>query len=126
MENDNVLLLAGETHENPGAAVAALHKHQTPGNRNMSAWVAQATAGLVAFDRFYRRRLVLLTDQFREVESLSLQKAVTQNGIRLHDIDFHAVGYGPKYSRKLSESGWAYRHLDEPAELDHVLTEVCK
>jgi len=125
MEYDNVLLLNGECYEDPGAAVAAIHKHATS-VRDLSASITEAVASLTAFDRIYRRHLFLLTDQFMLREVNILKKATIQNQIRLFDISLFAAGYGPQYSRAIAESGWDYRHIDEPTEVATILNEVCK
>lgn len=125
MEYDNVLLLGNELHEDPGAAVAGIHRF-VPGVRNLPASIKEAVAGLDSIDRFYRRCLFLVTDQFSVRDVTAMVAAVNRNALRLTDISFHAVGFGPLYSRGISECGWDFKHLDEPSELDAVLNEVCK
>lgn len=125
MEYDNVLLLAGNWYEDPGSAVAAIHSYAAP-VRNLPAAIAEAVKQLGTLDRFYRRRMLLVTDQFSASDVHAMNVAIDRNATKLMDIEFHAVGYGPQYSRQLDECGWNFRHLDEPTELDFILTEVCK
>ena len=125
MEHDNVLILNGECHEDPGSAVAAIHKHNTV-VRNLSVAIMDSMNVLMKFDRMYRRRLLILTDQFMLREANFLKKAVSQNTVRLLDISFFIGGYGPQYSRVVADCGWEYCHIDDPSEVATILTEVCK
>lgn len=125
MEYDNILWLAGNWYEDPGSAVAGIQSFVPP-VRNLSASIQQAVKALGTLDRFYRRIVLLVTDQFSVRDNVSLKSALSRNESHLLDINFHVVAYGPQYSRTISEGGWNYRHLDEVGEIEPILNEVCK
>lgn len=125
MEYDNVLILGNELYEDPGSAVAAIHAYKPP-VRNLSLAIREATTNLASIDRFHRRRILLLTDQFSIKDVAAMKAAVFNNSLRLTDIEFFAAAYGPMYSRSISECDWRFTHLDESVELESVLNEVSK
>jgi hypothetical protein len=125
MEYDNIMYIAGNWCEDPGSAVAAIRGFVSP-VRNLSASLIQAVKALSTLDRIYRRKVLLVTDQLSVRDIFSLKSSLATNEARLFDISFHAVAYGPAYSRAISESGWDYRHLDEVKEVEPILNEVCK
>ena len=125
MEYDNILHFAGQWHEDPGNAVAAIHGFVQP-VRNLSASIADATKALSTLDRVYRRKALLVTDQFSVRDTHVMKMAINRAESHLLDIVFHAVAYGPLYSRLVAECGWNFHHLDEPKEIEPLLMEVCK
>ena len=125
MEFDNIFYLGGEWYEDPGSAVAAICNYTIP-VRNFSLAINDAVKSLSTLDRFYRRRLLLVTDSFSIRDCLAMSVPVNRNASHLLDISLHAAGYGPQYSRSIAECGWDFYHLDEPVEIDPILTKVCK
>lgn len=125
MQYDNVLYFAGNWHEDPGSAVAAIHGYSPP-VRNLSELITDVLKSFATLDRFYRRKVLLLTDQFSVCDVHPMNIAVSRNAAKLLDISFYAMAYGPQYARVISECGWEFHHSDEPTEIDSILMEVCK
>ena len=125
MEYDNVLLLNSEIYEDPGQAVAAISEHFYP-VRRFAACMNEAVRSLMHVDRLYRRRIVLLTDQFDSVDVSVVNGAIHKNQTVLSDIEFCAVAFGPKYSRTILECFWGQMiQVGEPSEIESVIKEVC-
>ena len=116
MSYDNVLILINSYCENSGTAVAAISSYSTL-SRNFSTIFKTTISSLNDMDRFYRRKLLLLTDRLLNEDIPIMLSVFEQNELRNTDIDFHVVGYGPNYSRRVSDIGWNYIHLDHPNEL---------
>jgi hypothetical protein len=125
MESDELLYLDGRWYDSPGGAVAGLQSHAVS-VRDLTSTVAKAVNSLAMVDRAFRRRLLLITDQFMHRETLLLKKMVNQNQMRFLDIVFSAIGYGPQYVRTLSECGWDYRHVEDLADFLKAYDEVIK
>jgi hypothetical protein len=125
MEFDNILYLAGDWHENPGSAVAGIQGFK-PAVRNLSSSLVDCVKALSTLDRFYRRIVLLVTDQFSVRDKSALNSITSRNNAHMMDISFHAVAYGPQYARSIVESGWDCRHLDDVNEIEPILIEVCK
>lgn len=125
MEYDNVLLFANGLHEDPGHAVAAITTYK-PNVRRFSFFLGEAVKSLMNIDRFYLRRVVLVTDQFATEDLTAVNAAINKNKLAMNDIQFHAAAFGPKYVREIAGCGWDnFRHIEDPSEIETVIKEVC-
>lgn len=124
MESDHLFYFQ-DWHEDPGSAVAAVKTCHTE-VRDLSLTLVETVNALAAVERHYRRKLLLVTDQFMHRDFLTLKKACNQSAMRYLDIAFLARAFGPLYSRSIDQSGWDYKHLDDPTDISEILAEVWK
>jgi hypothetical protein len=124
MEYDNVLLLGNELHEDPGHAVAAIREYKNP-VRRFNQMLGEAVRSLMHIDRFYVRRLVVVTDQFAQPDLTIVESAINKNQTSMSDIDFYCLAFGPQYERAVANCSWdIFRHA-EPQDIEAAVNEVC-
>lgn len=125
MEYDNVLVIDGELHEDPGNAVAAIAAYK-PTLRKFGTFLTEAVRNLMHIDRFYLRRVVLITDQFAPEDVATVNAAIDKNQMSMSDIQFQVVAFGPQYARGIAGCAWDnFKNVADPSEIETAITEVC-